>query len=875
MDIILSRFVSVYFCVLTLAISIHGQDQSGFISLDCGLPANTSYSDEATTLDFISDEPFIETGISKSITPESGANNIFRPLWYVRSFPQGNRHCYNITLTKYNTEYLIRTTFMYGNYDGLNQKPSFDLYLGPNKWVTVQILNGSFPQRKEIIHRPKSKYIHVCLVNTNSGTPFISALELRPLPHGIYVSEYGSLALFERDDVGSSTNSTVRDINVLSNECLRYPDDVYDRRWAPVHFIDWTDQTTNQTIDFGNSNNYELPSTVMKSAGIPRNSSSPMEITLSPEDTTLKFYVYFHFAEIVKLEANQSREFNISLNGKFWYGPITPHYLYSTTIFSGYAIFGGNYDFQLFKVGGSTLPPLLNAMEVFYLVELPLSETNQADVDALIKIKSTYKITRNWQGDPCAPQDYVWEGLNCDYNHTDSPLIISLNLSSSGLTGEIPSVLANLNSLESLDLSNNSLIGNIPDILSRLKSLKLLNLAGNMLTGKIPDDLLKKLQSGKLLLSVDGNPELCASFPCKKINNNKKKTNNFIVPVVASVAAVLSVLVIVWCLKGRRKQKGKCSLNLVAGKVEAEAKGIHEPLQTKNRRFAYSEILKITNNFEKVIGRGGFGIVYHGYIEDTETEVAVKMVSTSSVQGYKEFEAEVKLLLKVYHKNLTSLVGYCDEGENLVLIYEYMANGNLRQQLSGDHSNILSWEGRLQIALEAAQGLEYLHNGCKPPIVHRDVKTSNILLNNNLQAKLADFGLSRFFPVEGGSHVSTVVAGTPGYLDPEYYLTNWLTEKSDVYGFGIVILEIITGKCAIIQTRDENTHISQWVKLMLERGDMKNIVDPKLCGEFDVNSAWKVVELAMACVSETSAQRPSMSRVVTELNESLLMQMAK
>ncbi|KAK7401333.1 hypothetical protein VNO78_12730 [Psophocarpus tetragonolobus] len=168
--------------------------------------------------------------------------------------------------------------------------------------------------------------------------------------------------------------------------------------------------------------------------------------------------------------------------------------------------------------------------------------------------------------------------------------------------------------------------------------------------------------------------------------------------------------------------------------------------------------------------------------------VFVKMLSPSCVHGYQQFQVEVKLLMRVHHKSLTSLVGYCNEGNNKCLIYEYMANGNLQEHLSGKHSKtkFFTWEDRLHIAMDAASGLEYLQNGCKPTIIHRDIKSTNILLNEHFQAKLSDFGLSKIIPSDGGTHVSTVIAGTPGYLDPEYYTTNRLTEKSDVYSFGVV-----------------------------------------------------------------------------------------
>ncbi|CDY39524.1 BnaC04g15230D [Brassica napus] len=222
----------------------------------------------------------------------------------------------------------------------------------------------------------------------------------------------------------------------------------------------------------------------------------------------------------------------------------------------------------------------------------------------------------------------------------------------------------------------------------------------------------------------------------------------------------------------------------------------------------------MTYNLERALGEGGFGVVYYGCVNGNQ-QVAVKLLSQSSSQVYKHFKAEVELLMRVHHINLVSLVGYCDEGENLALIYEYMPNGGLKQHLSGKHGRFsLSWENRVRIAVDAALGLEYLHTGCKPPIVHRDIKSTNILLDQHFQAKLADFGLSRSFPTGNETHVSTVVAGTPGYLDPEYYQTNWLTEKSDIYSFGIVLLELISNR-PIIQPSREKPHLVDWISFMI------------------------------------------------------------
>ncbi|WOK91461.1 Receptor-like protein kinase [Canna indica] len=264
------------------------------------------------------------------------------------------------------------------------------------------------------------------------------------------------------------------------------------------------------------------------------------------------------------------------------------------------------------------------------------------------------------------------------------------------------------------------------------------------------------------------------------------------------------------------------------------------PLQLENRQFTYMELDKITYNFKRVLGHGGFGTVYHGYLED-DTQVAVKMRSQSSSQGTKEFLAEVQHLLRIHHKKLVSMVGYCMERECMALVYEYMSQGTLQDHLRGKTKiGPLSWGQRLQIAIEAAEGLEYLHKACKPPLIHRDVKTSNILLNEKLEAKIADFGLSRAFHNDVYSHVSTAVVGTLGYVDPEYYSTYQISEKSDVYSFGVVLLELITAKPPI-RADTENPHIVHWVRQKLAEGNMEDVVDAKLQREFDVNSIRHVV----------------------------------
>ncbi|XP_019099904.1 PREDICTED: putative receptor-like protein kinase At3g46340 isoform X2 [Camelina sativa] len=255
----------------------------------------------------------------------------------------------------------------------------------------------------------------------------------------------------------------------------------------------------------------------------------------------------------------------------------------------------------------------------------------------------------------------------------------------------------------------------------------------------------------------------------------------------------------------------------------------------------------MTKNFQIALGEGGFGVVYHGYLNDSD-QVAVK----------------VELLLRVHHINLVSLIGYCDERDHLALIYEYMPNGDLRDHLSGKKGDsVLKWTSRLQIGVDAALGLEYLHYGCRPSMVHRDVKCTNILLDDHFRAKIADFGLSKSFQVGDESEVSTVLAGTPGYLDPE---TCRLAEMSDVYSFGIVLLEMITNQHVIDQAR-EKPHITEWVAFVLSEGDITRIVDPNLHGEYNSRSVWRALELGMSCANPSSEKRPNMSQVVIDLKE--------
>jgi serine/threonine protein kinase len=253
------------------------------------------------------------------------------------------------------------------------------------------------------------------------------------------------------------------------------------------------------------------------------------------------------------------------------------------------------------------------------------------------------------------------------------------------------------------------------------------------------------------------------------------------------------------------------------------------------------------------------------------------VLSLFSHQGVQEFLNEVDLLSRINHRNLVSLLGYCNETREVMLIYEHMPGGSLRDHLYGpsaEHSE-LNWKRRLKIALDAAQGLEYLHVGSNPKIIHRDIKTANILLDSNMNGKLADFGLSRMTIDEEATHVTTAVKGTAGYLDPEYFITQMLTEKSDVYSFGVVLLEIICGRPPIdVKLPVDDVNIIRWVTpYIMEKDDnagkITEIIDKRLAGSYNMKSITSVIMVAMRCVQSEPSSRPSVSEVVAVLKEAM------
>ncbi|KAJ7977016.1 Kinase-like protein [Quillaja saponaria] len=861
---------------LLLLLDLSSAQKPGFVSLDCGGKVN--FTDELG-LSWTPDDTFM-FGETSNI---SVANETRKQYMTLRHFPADLRkYCYTLNVIS-RTRYLLRATFLYGNFDSNNVYPKFDLSFGATHWSTIVISDAYTIEVRELIFLASGSTVSVCLSNATTGQPFISTLELRQFNGSIYYQQFEEqfyLSVSARINFGADSDIPIR-----------YPDDPFDRIWESDslkkanYLVDVAAGTekvsTRLPIDV---NRDEVPPVkVMQTAVVGNNGSLTYRLNL---DGFPGFgWAVTYFAEIEDLGPDESRKFRLVLPGSPEVSKAVVNIeenaqgknrLYEpglTNISLPFVL-----SFRFGKTSDSSRGPLLNAMEINKYLE-----KNDGSLDGRVIASAISQYSSaDWAqegGDPCLPVPWSW--LQCSSD--PQPRIVSILLSKKNLTGNIPTDLTKLTGLLELwldgnlltgpipdftgcvdlkiiHLENNQLTGGLPSSLTNLPNLRELYVQNNMLSGTVPSGLLSK----NLALNYSGNINL---------HKGSRKGSYINVIIGSSVgAAVLLLATIISCLfmhKGKRRYYEQDHIvSLPAQKLVSSKSG--DPTEAAHC-FNFSEIEDATNKLERKIGSGGFGVVYYGKVKDGK-EIAVKVLTSDSYQGKREFSNEVTLLSRIHHRNLVQFLGYCREEGKSMLVYEFMHNGTLKEHLYGPltRGRSINWIKRLEIAEDAAKGIEYLHTGCVPAIIHRDLKSSNILLDKHMRAKVSDFGLSKL-AVDGASHVSSIVRGTVGYLDPEYYISQQLTDKSDVYSFGVILLELISGQEAISnESFGVNCrNIVQWAKLHIESGDIQGIIDPSLHDEYDIQSMWKIAEKALMCVQPHGHMRPSMSEVLKEIQDAM------
>ncbi|XP_027078299.1 probable LRR receptor-like serine/threonine-protein kinase At5g10290 [Coffea eugenioides] len=441
-----------------------------------------------------------------------------------------------------------------------------------------------------------------------------------------------------------------------------------------------------------------------------------------------------------------------------------------------------------------------------------------------------------------------------------------LDLENNHLSGEIPASLGNLKRLNFLILNQNNLTGAIPPSLSNLQSLVSVQLASNGLTGQIPDQFFEVSK-----YNFTGNSLNCGlnfPHPCESNNggSSSKPKVGIIVGIVGGILGILllgGLLLFVW--RGRHRGYKREVFVDVAGEVDRRiAFG-------QLKRFAWRELQLASDNFSEknVLGQGGFGKVYKGELADG-TKVAVKRLTDyESPGGDAAFQREVEMISVAVHRNLLRLIGFCTTPTERLLVYPFMQNLSvayrLRELKPGE--TVLDWPTRKSVALGTARGLEYLHEHCNPKIIHRDVKAANVLLDEDFEAVVGDFGLAKLVDVRK-TNVTTQVRGTMGHIAPEYLSTGKSSEKTDVFGYGIMLLELVTGQRAIDFSRleeEDDVLLLDHVKKLQREKKLDAIVDRNLSRNYNIQEVEMMIQVALLCTQASPEDRPAMSEVVRML----------
>ncbi|MED6174588.1 hypothetical protein PIB30_070410 [Stylosanthes scabra] len=443
-----------------------------------------------------------------------------------------------------------------------------------------------------------------------------------------------------------------------------------------------------------------------------------------------------------------------------------------------------------------------------------------------------------------------------------------LDLENNRLTGQIPSSFGNLKKLQFLTLSQNNLNGTIPESIGNLPSLISVMLDSNNLSGEIPEQLFKVTKynfTGNKLNCGVNYPHPCASDNTDQGSSHKSKVG-LIVGIIIGLIFIffLGGLLFFWCKNRHKGYKREIFVD-VAGEVDRRiAFG-------QLKRFAWRELQIATDNFSEknVLGQGGFGKVYKGVLADN-TKVAVKRLTDyESPGGDAAFQREVEMISVAVHRNLLRLIGFCTTPTERLLVYPFMQNLSvayrLRELKPGEP--VLDWPTRKRVALGTARGLEYLHEHCNPKIIHRDVKAANVLLDEDFEAVVGDFGLAKLVDVRK-TNVTTQVRGTMGHIAPEYLSTGKSSERTDVFGYGIMLLELVTGQRAIDFSRleeEDDVLLLDHVKKLEREKRLDAIVDRNLNKNYNIQEVEMMIQVALLCTQATPEDRPLMSEVVRML----------
>ncbi|XP_065854809.1 protein NSP-INTERACTING KINASE 1-like isoform X2 [Euphorbia lathyris] len=540
------------------------------------------------------------------------------------------------------------------------------------------------------------------------------------------------------------------------------------------------------------------------------------------------------------------------------------------------------------------------------------------EVQALMGIKASlhdpHGVLDNWDGDAvdpcswtmvtCSPESLVI-GLGTpsqNLSGTLSPSIGNLTnlqivlLQNNNITGPIPSELGKLTKLQTLDLSDNFFTGVVPSSLGHLRSLQYMRLNNNSLSGACPMSLGNMTQLVFLDLSYNnlsgpvprfpaktfniiGNPQICPTgsepdcfgtslMPMSMNLNNtytgepsgRPRNHKMALALASSVGSVSVIILVLGFLLWWRQKHNQPTFFDVKDRH-------HEEISLGNlRRFQFRELQVATSNFSNkhILGKGGFGNVYKGVLNDGSIVAVKRLKDGSAAGGEIQFQTEVEMISLAVHRNLLRLYGFCITSTERLLVYPYMSNGSVASRLKGKPA--LDWATRKRIALGAARGLLYLHEQCDPKIIHRDVKAANVLLDDYCEAVVGDFGLAKLLDHQD-SHVTTAVRGTVGHIAPEYLSTGQSSEKTDVFGFGILLLELITGQRALEfgKAANQKGAMLDWVKKIHQEKKLEMLVDKDLKGNYDRIELEEMVQVALLCTQFLPSHRPKMSEVVRML----------